>query len=79
MIGSKFEYLSQQGIEMIKTQQKLIPALPSDKIQALFEIDGREPILINQSQNYSSEEQIYEYSIVYYKSSVYDFEITART
>lgn len=79
LIGSKFEYLSQQGIKMIKTQQKLLPALPSDKIQALFDIDGREPILINQSQNYSSEEQIYEYSIVYYKSSVYDFEITART
>ncbi|WP_117235080.1 GntR family transcriptional regulator [Vibrio maerlii] len=77
--GSKFELLGHHGIEMVKTHQKLKPALPSDKIQLLLEVEGDEPILINLSQNYRDEEQVYEYSVVYYKSSVYDFEITART
>ncbi|MFB9215196.1 GntR family transcriptional regulator [Vibrio sinaloensis] len=78
LLGSKFDYLSQQGIQMVKTQQKLIPALPDERIQSLLSVPASEPILINQSQNYLSEQRVYEYSIVYYKSSVYDFEITAR-
>ncbi|GAB7223871.1 GntR family transcriptional regulator [Vibrio owensii] len=76
--GSKFEYLSRHGIEMVKTQQKLIPALPDDAAQKLLVVDKLDPILINQSQNFYEEQGIYEYSIVYYKSSLYDFEITAR-
>lgn len=76
--GSKFEYLSRHGIEMVKTQQKLIPALPDDAAQKLLAVDKLDPILINQSQNFYEEQRVYEYSIVYYKSSLYDFEITAR-
>ena len=76
--GSKFEYLSRHGIEMVKTQQKLIPALPDDAAQKLLVVDKLDPILINQSQNFYEEQGSYEYSIVYYKSSLYDFEITAR-
>ncbi len=76
--GSKFEYLSRHGIEMVKTQQKLIPALPDDAAQKLLVVDKLDPILINQSQNFYEEQRVYEYSIVYYKSSLYDFEITAR-
>ncbi|MCG9597018.1 GntR family transcriptional regulator [Vibrio sp. Isolate25] len=76
--GSKFEYLSRHGIEMVKTQQKLIPTLPDNDAQRLLAADKLEPILINQSQNFYEERKIYEYSIVYYKSSLYDFEITAR-
>ncbi|MET2949036.1 GntR family transcriptional regulator [Vibrio owensii] len=76
--GSKFEYLSRHGIEMVKTQQKLLPALPDDAAQKLLVVDKLDPILINQSQNFYEEQGIYEYSIVYYKSSLYDFEITAR-
>lgn len=76
--GSKFAYLSRHGIEMIKTQQKLMPALPSSDTQRLLDVDQLEPILINHSLNYFEEKKVYEYSIVYYKSSAYDFEITAR-
>lgn len=76
--GSKFEYLSRHGIEMVKTQQKLLPTLPDAAVQRLLDVDELEPILINESQNFYEEYKIYEYSIVYYKSSMYDFEITAR-
>ncbi|MDN3683432.1 UTRA domain-containing protein [Vibrio sinaloensis] len=50
LLGSKFDYLSQQGIQMVKTQQKLIPALPDERIQSLLSVPASEPILINQSQ-----------------------------
>ncbi|KFA98374.1 MULTISPECIES: GntR family transcriptional regulator [Vibrio] len=76
--GSKFAYLKQHDIEMVKTQQKIKPALPSLFIQKQLSVDKLEPILINESINFRTESQPYEYSIVYYKSSVYDFEITAR-
>ncbi|MFA0441451.1 GntR family transcriptional regulator [Vibrio sp. 10N.222.51.C12] len=76
--GSKFEYLSRHGIEMIKTQQKLLPALPDAAVQRLLHVGELDPILINESQNFYEEDKIYEYSIVYYNSSLYDFEIIAR-
>lgn len=76
--GSKFEYLSHHGIEMVKTQQKLIPALPEAAVQRLLDVGKFDPILINESLNFYEEYKIYEYSMVYYKSSLYDFEITAR-
>ncbi|MCG9630615.1 MULTISPECIES: GntR family transcriptional regulator [Vibrio] len=76
--GSKFEYLSRHGIEMVKTQQKLLPALPDVTVQQFLDVGELDPILINQSQNFYEEQKIYEYSTVYYKSSLYDFEITAR-
>ena len=76
--GSKFAYLKKSQLEMIKTHQKIIPALPEPRIQALLNTQENEPILINRSQNFCSDTQIYEYSIVYYKSSVYDFEINAQ-
>ncbi|MGI3066446.1 GntR family transcriptional regulator [Vibrio diabolicus] len=76
--GSKFEYLGRQGIKMVKTKQTLIPALPDAKAQKILDVDKLSPILINKSLNYYEEHKVYEYSIVYYKSSLYDFEITAR-
>ncbi len=76
--GSKFKYLKAQQIEMVKTHQKIKPIMPSEKIQQLLSITDIEPILMNESLNYLDEETPYEYSLVYYKASVYDFEITAR-
>ncbi|MGF1774081.1 GntR family transcriptional regulator [Vibrio wakamikoensis] len=76
--GSKFAYLKEQGIEMVKTHQKIKPSLPSEFVQDKLSVEALEPILINESINYRSETEPYEYSIVYYKSSVYDFEIVAR-
>jgi GntR family transcriptional regulator/GntR family mannosyl-D-glycerate transport/metabolism transcriptional repressor len=63
---------------MVKTQQKLLPALPDVTVQQFLDVGELDPILINQSRNYYEEQKIYEYSTVYYKSSLYDFEITAR-
>ncbi|GAL16730.1 hypothetical protein JCM19235_5279 [Vibrio maritimus] len=76
--GSKFAYLKEQGIEMVKTHQKIKPSLPSEFVQDKLSVAALEPILINESVNYRNETEPYEYSVVYYKSSVYDFEIVAR-
>ncbi|GAL26731.1 transcriptional regulator GntR family [Vibrio variabilis] len=76
--GSKFAYLKEQGIEMVKTHQKIKPSLPSESVQDKLSVAALEPILINESVNYRNETEPYEYSVVYYKSSVYDFEIVAR-
>ncbi|MGL6312366.1 UTRA domain-containing protein [Vibrio sp. WXL103] len=78
LAASKFEYLSRHGIEMVKTHQKLIPALAEPRIQELLDVNEQEPILINQSRNFCTENDVFEYSVVYYKSSLYDFEIIAR-
>ncbi|WED24977.1 GntR family transcriptional regulator [Vibrio sp. JC009] len=75
--GSKFEYFRNHRIELFKTHQKIKPALPDEKLQKILHVSANQPILINESINYLSEEIKLEYSVVYYNPELYDFEINA--
>lgn len=79
MLGSKFEYFRNHQVELTRTKQKLKPILPNMKIGEILGVNAQQPILVNHSLNYVNDNQVFEYSTVYYNPDLYEFEIDAQS
>ncbi|GAM74126.1 transcriptional regulator [Vibrio ishigakensis] len=79
MLGSKFEYFRNHQVELTRTKQNLKPILPNRKISQILGVNEQQPILVNHSLNYVNDNQVFEFSTVYYNPDLYEFEIDAQS
>ncbi|WP_026689060.1 GntR family transcriptional regulator [Alteribacter aurantiacus] len=79
MSGSKYDYIEKKKKLMIKDSfQEVLPLLPNDEIQKLLHLDEAIPIIKVQLFSKLANEQVFEYSELYFKSDEYKFTIVAN-
>ncbi|MBM7097354.1 MULTISPECIES: GntR family transcriptional regulator [Alteribacter] len=79
MSGSKYDYIENKKKLKIKDSfQEVIPLLPEEKIQKLLHLSEAIPILKVQLFSNLTDDQVFEYSELYFKSDEYKFTIVAN-
>jgi len=79
MQNSKYEYIEKtKGLIIDRSEQEIIPILPSAEVSELLGIDPNLPIIEKRTRSYLHDNTVFEYSRNYFKPSDYRFTLVAK-
>jgi len=79
MQNSKYEYIEKtKGLIIDRSEQEIIPILPSAEVSELLGIDPNLPIIEKRTRSYLQDNTVFEYSRNYFKPSDYKFTLVAK-
>jgi GntR family mannosyl-D-glycerate transport/metabolism transcriptional repressor len=79
MQSSKYDYIERQkGMIIDRSEQEILPILPSDDIIHLLSIEPSQPIIEKRTRGYLSNNVVFEFSRNYFKPNDYRFTLTAK-
>jgi GntR family mannosyl-D-glycerate transport/metabolism transcriptional repressor len=79
MRHSKYDYIeNQKGMVIDRSEQEIVPVLPSEKISNLLGIDPALPIIEKRTRSYLQDGTVFEYSRNFFKSTDYKFTLVAK-
>ncbi len=79
MQGSKYQFIEQEKKMVIdRSEQEIIPVLPSKDIAELLEIDPTQPIIEKRTRGFLEGNVVFEYSRNFFKSTDYKFTLVAK-
>ena len=79
MQTSKYDYIEKQkGMVIDRSEQEIIPVLPSEKISTLLGIDPNQPIIEKRTKSFLDNGTVFEYSRNFFKSTEYKFTLVAK-
>ncbi|QKS73328.1 GntR family transcriptional regulator [Paenalkalicoccus suaedae] len=78
MLGSKYDYIEKKkGFKISSSHQQVLPIMPSESIRELLRLEEGLPILKVELSSMFTDETVFEYTELYFKSDEYKFTITA--
>lgn len=77
MTQSKYDYIESKGLRIKENFQEVLPILPDKEVASLLDVDKQTPILMLKIYSLLSDETIFEYSKIYYRSDRYTFRLHA--
>lgn len=79
MEGSKYHFIEEIKKQVIdRSEQEIVPVMPTDEIAGILNIDPTKPILEKISRGFLQDGQIFEYSRNVFNSDDYRFTLVAR-
>ncbi|MFT6986156.1 MAG: GntR family mannosyl-D-glycerate transport/metabolism transcriptional repressor [Psychromonas sp.] len=79
MQKSKYEFIEKtKGLVIDRSEQEIIPILPSAEVSALLSIDPNLPIIEKRTRSYLQDNTVFEYSRNFFKSTDYKFTLVAK-
>lgn len=79
MQNSKYDFIEKtKGLVIDRSEQEIIPILPSAEVSALLGIDPNLPIIEKRTRSYLQDNTVFEYSRNYFKTSDYKFTLVAK-
>lgn len=79
MQNSKYDFIEKtKGLVIDRSEQEIIPVLPSAEVSALLGIDPNLPIIDKRTRSYLQDNTVFEYSRNYFKTSDYKFTLVAK-
>jgi GntR family mannosyl-D-glycerate transport/metabolism transcriptional repressor len=79
MQSSKYHYIEKQkGMVIDRSEQEILPILPSEEISILLGIDPNKPIIEKRTRSYLDNNVVFEFSRNYFKPNDYRFTLIAK-
>ncbi|MFQ3175752.1 MAG: GntR family mannosyl-D-glycerate transport/metabolism transcriptional repressor [Psychromonas sp.] len=79
MQKSKYDFIEKtKGLVIDRSEQEIIPILPSLEVSALLGIDPNQPIIEKRTRSYLQDNTVFEYSRNFFKSTDYKFTLIAK-
>ncbi|PKH04046.1 transcriptional regulator [Psychromonas sp. MB-3u-54] len=79
MQKSKYDFIEKtKGLVIDRSEQEIIPILPSAEVSALLGIDPNLPIIEKRTRSYLQDNTVFEYSRNFFKSTDYKFTLVAK-
>tara|TARA_R110001583_G_scaffold26533_18_gene95596 strand:- start:15276 stop:15989 length:714 start_codon:yes stop_codon:yes gene_type:complete len=79
MRQSKYEYIEKKkGLVIDRSEQEIIPILPSTEIATLLGIDPNQPIIEKRTRSFLQDNTVFEYSINFFKTTDYKFTLISK-
>ena len=79
MEKSKYEYIEKtKGMVIDRSEQEIIPILPSEEIATLLNIDQQQPIIEKRTRSFLADGTVFEYSRSHFTSTDYKFTLIAK-
>lgn len=79
MQGSKYEYIeNQKGLVIDRSEQELVPILPTEEIAQHLGISPSAPIIEKRTRGYLQGDKVFEYSRNYFTNSDYKFTLISK-
>ncbi|MCI1897619.1 MAG: GntR family transcriptional regulator [Enterobacter sp.] len=79
MEGSKYHYIEQiKKMVIDRSEQELLPIVPSEEAIAALELDANKPILEKVSRGFLKDGRVFEYSRNIFNSDDYKFTLVAK-
>ena len=77
MEKSKYDYI-ENFIKIKESFNKIIPILPNENVQKIFNINSNTPIFYKTSLGMTNDNVIFEYSELYFNPKVYEFSFNSK-
>jgi GntR family mannosyl-D-glycerate transport/metabolism transcriptional repressor len=79
MQNSKYDYIEKQKkLTIDRSEQEIVPILPTDDIASLLGIEKQRPIFEKRTRGYLDDDTVFEYSCNYFKPDDYKFTLVAK-
>ena len=79
MEKSKYEYIEKtKGMVIDRSEQEIIPVLPSEEVSVLLQIAREQPILEKRTRSFLADGTVFEYSRSHFTSDDYKFTVVAK-
>lgn len=79
MEKSKYDYIEKtKGMVIDRSEQEIIPVLPSEEIAELLKIDPQQPIIEKRTRSYLADGTVFEYSRNQFTTTDYKFTVIAK-
>ena len=79
MENSKYDYIENtKGMTIDRSEQEIIPILPSKDVAALLQIDQNQPIIEKRTRSFLADGTVFEYSRNQFTTTDYKFTLVAK-
>ncbi|WP_435234751.1 GntR family transcriptional regulator [Psychromonas sp. PT13] len=79
MENSKYDYIENtKGMTIDRSEQEIIPILPSKDVAALLQIDQNQPIIEKRTRSFLEDGTVFEYSRNQFTTTDYKFTLVAK-
>ncbi len=79
MEKSKYDYIENtKGMVIDRSEQEIIPVLPSEEIAELLKIDPQQPIIEKRTRSFLADGTVFEYSRNQFTTTDYKFTVIAK-
>lgn len=79
MEKSKYDFIEKtKGMVIDRSEQEIIPVLPSEEIATLLDIDPEQPIIEKITRSFLTDGTVFEYSSNHFTSTDYKFTLIAK-
>ena len=79
MQKSKYDYIENtKGMIIDRSEQEIIPVLPSEEIAKLLKIENNHPIIEKRTRSFLTDGTVFEYSRNHFTTSDYKFTLIAK-
>ncbi|MGB5445296.1 MAG: GntR family transcriptional regulator [Psychromonas sp.] len=79
MEKSKYDYIENtKGMVIDRSEQEIIPVLPSEEIAELLKIDPHQPIIEKRTRSFLADGTVFEYSRNQFTTTDYKFTVIAK-
>ena len=79
MEKSKYDFIENtKGMVIDRSEQEIIPVLPSEEISELLQISQEQPIIEKRTRSFLADGTVFEYSRNYFTSKDYKFTLIAK-
>ena len=79
MEKSKYDFIeNSKGMSIDRSEQEIIPVLPSEEVSALLQINREQPIIEKRTRSFLADGTVFEYSRNHFTSNDYKFTVVAK-